>query len=329
VIPMNGIKNKLMAIVREKDFLAKGVCLLLSVILWAFIISGKTEKLRYKVPIVTRNLPANLAVPGLSGRYTLVLLEGRKDELKSVNIKNIRAIVDMEKAAVGEEKAYPIQVEKLQVPEDVTISLVDPEVILPVEKREEKWVTVLPNIVGSTQKGKIVIDKFVIPERVKISGPLSAINDVEQVETEEVSIENETADLQRQVALKKEPYKDITFGEKTFTVKVLITDIRDLAMVTVTASVRNGLKEYDYEIKDREIEVYVRSKNNRPVAPGDVEAYVDASKVNPKSLMDAERKDTVVKELPVLIAGKKINAADIISIMPKKVLVRITRRQNT
>lgn len=308
--------------------MAKGICLLLAVILWAFIMTGKTEKLRYKVPIVTRNLPANLAVTGLSGRYAMVLLEGRKDELKSVNIKNIKATVNMEKAEIGDSKAYPIQVEKLQVPEDVSISVVEPEVILTVEKKEDKWVRVVPAITGTAPKGKIIVDKTVLPERVRISGPKSVINDIESVDTEGVSVENETGELQRQVGLMKERYKDVTFNEKKFMVRVLITDLKDLVMVTAPVSIRNGAKEYEYEIRDREVEVYIRSKNNRPVAPGDLEAYVDAARVNLKALFEAERKDTVLKELPVAITGKNINIADIISVMPKKVLVRITRRQN-
>ncbi|MBP7736248.1 MAG: YbbR-like domain-containing protein [Spirochaetes bacterium] len=325
---MKVIKERLTSIVGERDFMAKGICLLLAVILWAFIMTGKTEKLRYKVPIVTRNLPANLAVTGLSGRYAMVLLEGRKDELKSVNIKNIKATVNMEKAEIGDSKAYPIQVEKLQVPEDVSISVVEPEVILTVEKKEDKWVRVVPAITGTAPKGKIIVDKTVLPERVRISGPKSVINDIESVDTEGVSVENETGELQRQVGLMKERYKDVTFNEKKFMVRVLITDLKDLVMVTAPVSIRNGAKEYEYEIRDREVEVYIRSKNNRPVAPGDLEAYVDAARVNLKALFEAERKDTVLKELPVAITGKNINIADIISVMPKKVLVRITRRQN-
>ncbi len=325
---MKVIKERILFIVRERDFLAKGVCLLLAVILWAFIISGRTEKLRYKVPLITKNLPANLAVSGLSGRNTVVILEGRKDELKSVNIKNVKVTVNMEKAEIGEEKAYPIQVEKLQVPEDVTISLVDSVVVLTVEKKEDKLIRVTPNITGTVPKGKIIVDKMVIPERVKISGPKSTINDIESIETEGVSVENETGELQRQVGLIKDKYKDITFGEKIFTVKVLITDIRGLAVVTVPVGVRNGMKEYEYEIRDREVEVYVRTKNNRAVVPGDVEAFVDAGNLNARALLDYERKETVTKDLPVVIVGKNVNTADIISIIPKKVLVRITRKQN-
>lgn len=325
---MKVIKERLLSVVGDRDYMAKGVCLLLAVILWAFIISGKTETLRYKVPIVTRNLPANLAVSGLSGRSAVVMLEGKKDELKSVNIKSVKATVNMEKALVDVEKAYPIQIEKSQLPEDISISLVDTEITLIVEKKEEKWIKVLPNVAGSVPKGKIIIDKLVIPDRVKISGPKSTINEIDAVETEAVSIENEGRDVERQVGLDKSKYKDITFGEKAFIIKVLITDIRDLTMITVPVGVRNRSNEYAYEIKDNEVEVYVRSKENRAVNPADVEAFVDAGKLNVQSLFEYEKGDTLVRDMPVVVVGRGIAAPDIISIVPKKVLVRITRRQN-
>ncbi|HNW29186.1 MAG TPA: CdaR family protein [Spirochaetota bacterium] len=325
---MKVIKDRIMYVVRERDFLAKGVCLLLAVILWAFIISGKTEKLRYKVPLTIKNLPANMAVSGLSGRTSVIILEGKKEELKNVNIKNIRITIDLENASLGGPRDYPVQVEKQEVPEDISISLVDREVTLTIEKKEFKWVRVVPVITGEVGKGKIIIDKQVVPEQVMISGPRSVINDIDTIDTEEVSVENETGEIKRQVGLNAEKYKDVSFSEKNFTVRVLVTDLKDLEVITVPVGVKNAPREYEYEVKDREVEVYIRLAEKQSVAPGDVEAFIDAGKVNARLLLAKEQKDTVVKDLPVVVAGRNINTTDIISVMPKKVLVKITHKQN-
>jgi YbbR domain-containing protein len=325
---MKVIKDRIMYVVRERDFLAKGVCLLLAVILWAFIISGKTEKLRYKVPLTIKNLPANMAVSGLSGRTAVIILEGKKEELKNVNIKNIRVTIDLENASLGGPRDYPVQVEKQEVPEDISISLVDREVTLTIEKKEFKWVRVVPVITGEVGKGKIIIDKQVVPEQVMISGPRSVINDIDTIDTEEVSVENETGEIKRQVGLNAEKYKDVSFSEKNFTVRVLVTDLKDLEVITVPVGVKNAPREYEYEVKDREVEVYIRLAEKQSVAPGDVEAFIDAGKVNARLLLAKEQKDTVVKDLPVVVAGRNINTTDIISVMPKKVLVKITHKQN-
>lgn len=325
---MKVITERIMSVVRERDFLAKGVCLLLAVILWAFIVSGRTEKLRYKVPLFAKNLPANLAVSGLSGRSAVVLIEGKKEELKSVNIKNIRATVDLENAGPGGPRDYPVQVEKQEFPEDISISLVDREVALTIEKKEYRWVRVVPVITGQVGRGKIIIDKQVIPEQVMISGPRSAVNDIDSIETEEVSVESETGEMKRQVGLNAEKYKDLSFSEKSFTVRVLVTDLKDLEVITVPVGVKNAPREYEFEVKDREVEVYVRLAEKQTVTPGDIEAFIDAGKVNVRVLLAKEQKDTAVKDLPVVVTGGTINPADIISIMPKKVLVKITHKQN-
>jgi hypothetical protein len=322
---MNSMKEKIASAVREKDFLAKGVCLLLSVILWAFIVSGKTEKLRFKIPIMAKNLSTELAVSGMSERYATIILEGRKEELKSVNIKTIKAMIDMANAEIGGPKTYLIQIEK-QIPEDISISPVNSEVAVTVEKKEDKWITVVPSIVGSVRKGKIIVDKIVVPERVKISGPKSVISDIESVDTDDVSVDNESSDIQRQTGLNNEKFKDITFGEKTFTVKVLIMELKDLAVVNAPINVRNGIKDYDYEVKDRDVVVYVRSKNNLGVTPDDVDAYIDVGKLNIKKLFGNDQKTAVIRDAPIVVRGISINMADIISIMPKKAPVKIIKK---
>jgi len=221
-----------------------------------------------------------------------------------------------------------VQVEKQEVPEDISISLVDREVTLTIEKKEFKWVRVVPVITGEVGKGKIIIDKQVVPEQVMISGPRSVINDIDTIDTEEVSVENETGEIKRQVGLNAEKYKDVSFSEKNFTVRVLVTDLKDLEVITVPVGVKNAPREYEYEVKDREVEVYIRLAEKQSVAPGDVEAFIDAGKVNARLLLAKEQKDTVVKDLPVVVAGRNINTTDIISVMPKKVLVKITHKQN-
>ena len=322
---MNGIRKKIASAAREKDFLAKGVCLLLAVILWAFIVSGKTEKLRFKIPIVAKNLPADLAVSSMSDRYAAIILEGRKEELKSVNIKTIKAIIDMANAETGDPKTYQIQIEK-QMPEDISISPVNNEVAVKVEKKEDKWITVVPSIVGTVQKGKIIVDKMVFPERVKVSGPKSIIDDIESVDTDDVSVENESSDVQRKTELKNDKFKDITFGENTFTVKVLVMELKDLTIVNAPINVRNAIKDYDCEIKDHDVAVYVRSKNNLAVAPDDVDAYVDMGKLNIKKLFGNDQKTAVLRDMPIVVHGINVNMADIFSIMPKKATVKIIKR---
>jgi hypothetical protein len=322
---MNDWKGKIASAIRDKDFLAKGVCLLLAVILWAFIVQAKTETQRFKIPIAVKNLPSDLAVAGMSERFVTIVVEGPRDEIKNVNIKSIKAMIDLEDAKVGDPQTYKLQIEK-QIPEDISISPLNGEVAVTVEKKEEKWITVVPAIVGTVQKGKIIIDKTVVPERVMISGPKSIVADVESIETEDVSVDNESSEVQRKTGLKTEKYKDITFSENTFTVRVTITDLKDLAVVNAPIRVKNGNKDYDYETRDHYVAVYVRLRNNLAVATDDVEAYIDAGRLNVKKLFGNDERIPPAQEIPIAVRGIKITMADIISIMPKKTQVKISKK---
>ncbi len=324
---MEILKDKIFSAMREKDFMAKGVCLLLAVILWAFIINGKTEVATYRVPIVVKNLPAHLAVSGMSDKFAAVEIEGRKDEIKNVNVKGIRATVDLGKAVAGGPAAFEIVVEKNQVPEDVAISLVRGDVEVTVEKKEERWIRVRPVVTGAVRKGKVVLDKQVLPERVKISGPRSLVVDMDSVDTEDVSVENASGEIQRQVGLKKGEYRDIAFGETVFTVKVLVADLKDLVTLTVPISIINENRDYQYEARDQEVEVYVRARRAAGLTPEEVDAYVDAGKLNLKMLPEEERDGPLYRDLPVTVNAKNIGPGEIVSVMPKRALLRIVKKK--
>jgi YbbR domain-containing protein len=322
------ITHKIGSIAKERDYLAKAVCLLLAIILWAFIASGRTDRLRYRMPLSVRNVPSTLAVSGMSDRSAVIVLEGRKEHLKSINMKSIRVYVSLDDAVTG-TKEYPVRMEKQQLPEEVSLSLATDTVMVTVEKKEERWVRVLPVIEGAVRKGKIIIDRMVFPERVRIIGPKSVVDSIDTLETEEVSVEDEAADLHRQVSLRGDNLADITLSEKVFTVQVSITDLKDLVMVTVPVTVMNGGRDFDYDVRDREVEVYIRSANSRIVASDDITASVDAARLNYQAVFVNESAAMASVELPVAVTGKTVMPADFISIIPRKVLVRVSRKRPT
>ncbi|MBN1497897.1 MAG: YbbR-like domain-containing protein [Spirochaetes bacterium] len=324
---METLKQKVYAAIREKDFMAKGVCLLLAVILWALIINGKTAVERHRIPIVVNNLPAYLLISDMPEKYALIEIEGTKDQLKSFNLKNVRALVSLDKAVVGGPARYEITLEKNQVPEDVAVSLVRGDVEITVEKKEERWIRVRPSVTGTVRKGKVILDKQVIPERVKIAGPKSVVAGIESVETEDVSVESAAANIQRQVGLKRDENAGVTFGETIFIVKVTIADLKDLIPLTVPVAVINPAGEYEYELRDPEVQIYVRPKSGAVVTPEDIDAYVDAAKINMSQAIGDYPGEPVYRDLPVIVDSKLVGPGDIVSIMPKRALLRITRKE--
>jgi hypothetical protein len=327
---MKGIAEKIIEISRGRHNIAKMICLVLAVILWVLVSSSKIETLKFKIPIVLKNLPPEVIVSNISEKFATVVFEGRNDDLKSPTLRTVKAVVNLENAIVGESASYPVMIEKQEIPDDIVVQPVTREITITVERIDEKWVEVIPSIVGSVRQGKMIIDKTIIPERVKISGPRSVINNIQFVETEEVTVDNEAEDFDRQVGLKKDgqTFKDIVFGEKIFTIKVTVSDIKDFIVLSVPVKIRNSGKEYLYEMKDPDVVVYVRSKNYKSLTSTDIDAFVDASKLNIRKTFEEGKILSLTRSMPVAAVGININTADIVSIKPKKVLIKIMRKQN-
>jgi hypothetical protein len=74
--------------------------------------------------------------------------------------------------------------------------------------------------------------------------------------------------------------------------------------------------------------VYVRSKNYKSLTSTDIDAFVDASKLNIRKTFEEGKILSLTRSMPVAAVGININTADIVSIKPKKVLIKIMRKQN-
>jgi hypothetical protein len=323
---MKGLAEKIIKFATGKDLLAKLICLALAVILWTLVTSSKVETLKFKIPITLKNLAPNLIVSNTSNRFATVQFEGRNDDLKNPMLKTVKAFVNLENASAGQPKYYPVEIEKQEIPEEITVSALTKEILVTVDLRENKWVEVVPAVTGRVPESKIIIDKTVTPDRVKVNGPRSELDTIQSVETDDVSVDNETSEFERQVGLKKDDrFKNVTFGTTLFTVRVVIVDAKNISALGCQLRIRNASKDYTYEMKSTQVVVYVRTKDNRAVTPADVEVFIDAGELDLGTTFEDEKVSSVWRELPIIVIGKIGAAADIISYMPKKVWIKISR----
>jgi YbbR domain-containing protein len=313
----------------RKNFFAKTICLALAVVLWALVSSSKIETLKFKIPIQYKNLPQELMVSNISDKFATLIFEGKSDDLKNPLLKNVKAVVNLEYAAAGEARAYPLEIEKQDIPDDILVSSAQNEVMVTVDTKEEKWVEVIPSLAGSAPPGKVIIDRSVAPERVKIAGPSSQIDEIQSVETQDVPVAEGASDFERRVGLKKDDkFKYITFGERNFTVKVTLADLKDISAVRAPVKLRGAVRGYGYEIKNTAVEVYVRLRENRTLTPDDIDAFVDAAELNLNKIFENEKMTAAWRELPIIVVGRDSITADIVSYMPKRAWVKISRKRN-
>jgi len=312
-------------IARERNFVPKIICMTLSVVLWAFVSSSKSETIRFKVPVEIRNLPTYLTVSQMSTTQVSVILDGKKDSLRTFNTKQVRAFVDLQRPKIGEIKKYPVLITRQMIPESVSVTLSPPEIDIRAERIDEKWVRVLPRITGDFRQGYMLGRVRVMPEKVMISGPQSLLEKIDFIYSDDVNITGLTGEVVKQVDLKSADGEAVALSETNVKVSVQIIEQANVYEVRSPLVIKNPDKNCIYNPGVADVIVFFRGQKKK-VAQGDVEAFIDVATAGIKALFDKTGKKVIEKDIPVSVQLKNGDEADTVFVYPEKVTVKITRK---
>jgi len=322
---MKTILLKIRKIILKRNYIAKLFTLVLSIIFWAYVSSTKTGEVRFKIPLEPKNLPTNLIAPELSGKHVLVAFDGKREYLKNLNVKNVRAYVDFKRIKIDKPVKYPIQIMKNEIPEEINFSYDKRGIILTVEKLIKKDVRIFPVIKGKPAEGYIAGRYSIIPGILEVSGPGSIIRNIDFLKTEPVSIEGEKDKVIKYVDVRNGILKKLDFRDTTFRVVVPVEKIDLLEKYEVPVVLRNADPLYEYEIVDSDIIVYLKLSGDVSMDEDDIELFIDMTNKNVKYLL--KNADIVEKKFPISILFKKHRESiDMVSIDPERITVRITRK---
>src|SRR6056297_1596746 len=104
---MNRIFEEINNIVNSHDLIPKLISLLLAVILWAYIVSTQVGEVKFNIPVEYRNLPKSLIVLEKEPPLISVVFKGKKDLLRNINTKNIKAYVNLKNPKRNKTTQYP------------------------------------------------------------------------------------------------------------------------------------------------------------------------------------------------------------------------------
>lgn len=148
-------------------------------------------------------LPAGyaLSAPHI-GTVSLTVRGNKELEIGKLTKEDFEVIADLSretKIRSNEPLTVNLRYEKgdnALAAEPLEVILKPQTVVLKLEKKAEKWVKVLPNIVpGSPPEGYIVDNIRLEPEKILITGPQSRVNAVNSLLTEPISLENRKKDF--------------------------------------------------------------------------------------------------------------------------------------
>lgn len=313
--------DRLIKIIKEKKFIAKVLSLTLSVVLWAYISSTMKGELKFKIPIEVMNLPTGMIVSKMSDNTVLVTVDGKKDFLKNIRVKNLQVTVDLKNPKIGVPKKYRLRLSKVDMPENINITLSKKTVIITVERKIEKKVKVVPRITGNVKKGSIIGMKKVVPEYIVVQGAESLIDEIEYIYTENISVENESEDIAREVDLERMENGRVYYSKSTVKVIIPIINYGDLFKVDVDITVMNPAKDLRYHLEDKTVKLYIKYQGDREIKPEFFNAHIDVHNAK----VAKRGKKRVIREFPVKISLKKEMDVDIVSVIPEKVKVEIKK----
>lgn len=168
----------------------KAVSVLLALILWVTILSLKSEEKKIRVPLqpllpagtqIINNIPSGIEFTLSGPRVWLNELEKRVQPIQP----DLRRTRD---TTIG----FSISEDLLgELPVGVKVLNYYPsQILIRLDEIGEKYIVVKPNLRGAPAKGYEVVDLKVSPTKVAVSGPLSILESLEAVGTEELSVEN-------------------------------------------------------------------------------------------------------------------------------------------
>ncbi|HEU4333930.1 MAG TPA: hypothetical protein VFT32_05490 [Candidatus Eisenbacteria bacterium] len=183
---------------------------ILALLLYAHVVTEQQKEEVLRIPVACSGLSDTLAILGKPPTELDVTFRGKWKDLIRLRLSSSLLRVELDHVGPGlfrhevtpeeiGERALPPELAKIveitEVAEPRTIELV-------VETKAEKWMMVVPRIVGEPADGWRVEGPAVAePESVLVSGPWSAVWAADTLGTLPVDITEEREKIQRQVSV--------------------------------------------------------------------------------------------------------------------------------
>jgi uncharacterized protein (TIGR00159 family) len=144
--------------------------LALSIVLWSTLIIAQGEQLEkmLTVPVEFTASPSNLTLVGDKAKEVRLHLSGSRSDLDLVDPSNLRAKIDLSKAAAGKQ-TFIITADNFRLPRGVSLLDVVPASIeLSLAELVEREIVIKPQLLGKLPSGNMLKSIDLQPSRVKV-----------------------------------------------------------------------------------------------------------------------------------------------------------------
>jgi YbbR domain-containing protein len=165
----------------------KFMSLILATGLWLAVSSSPPAEIALKVPIIFRNMPADLEISSQNIPEVQIRLRGPERTVRRLQASDLRAEIDLAGMKAG-ERTFDLT-KAIGVPYRLEIAEVVPsEVALVFDTRVTRQIPVKPRVTGSPANGYRIGEITSDPATVEVAGPKKQIDAVESAITDPIDV---------------------------------------------------------------------------------------------------------------------------------------------
>ena len=177
---------------RARELLIQAGGLLLTFLLvsasWGIYSGKQLSLINVTTAVDFRNIPENLELRRSSAERVEVQITGKRRLVSALKPEQVGAFLDLSLIEAGFHRIV-LNGDNIELPLGLEAVRITPAAIrLEMENRVEREIAVEPNIVGSPPAGYLIDRIRVRPGSVKVTGPLSTLNNMLSLRTEPVSV---------------------------------------------------------------------------------------------------------------------------------------------
>lgn len=186
-----------------------------------------TEEMSFFVPLVFKNLPANMQITSDVPSLVNVSVQITRRRGKPFNPSEVQAVINLSNTSPGRVKTE-IPKENFIAPEEVQILAVRPSQLeLTIVEVIEKTLPIYPRYHGQLPQDYLLQNIQIDPATVVVRGPRSTLDELNSIYTSEINIDGITNSQNIPVSLEL-PDKNVEFKDEDvefYTARIVITSL--------------------------------------------------------------------------------------------------------
>jgi len=293
--------------------------LALAAILWIYVDNLKAKEMFLSIPLEVRNVPSRHIVSNELPMSVKVVLKGKEGRLALVNENSLRAHVDLE-GRERERSRSIVRVDKESLPSGVTVKEISPASIeTEIEAVKRKRVKIVPVIYEEPPVGYQLEDVVVDPEAVEIEGPVSLVDRIDSVYTEDIDASELTETTVKSVEITLESDKISLVDDGPVSVKAVVKELYVVKRVEeipiVPVNLQDGLRALLLGSSVSAL-IKIPKRLERSMTREKVVAIVECEGIDGPGVYD----------LPVIVEAK-LEDASFINFEPRLVEITVEKEQ--